>query len=428
VRRLVLAATFAAALWVGLWLAPGALAGTWCGTGENIADLPDANTGPQFHVVYAIPSDGTDRFATVVNQISDDVTSIDTWWAGQDPTRILRFDTAVFPSCTAVDISFERLPSPASALSNTDASNAALAIAGGLNASPLAAAHGTDFKNYLVYYDGPPPQPNVVCGTGEGTFDQGEGLAVVWLGACPNDPTDAIAAHEALHALGALPAGAPHACPLGQGGPAHPCDSAQDVLYPYASGAPLSQLLLDAGHDDYYGHSGTWNDIQDSYFMHRLDLPQETLSIAFQGAGTVTSDQPGVVCTTTCATQWDQNALVRLNAAPAANARFLGWTGACSGLSVCDLTMASAESTVAVFGPTVVTVRATVSGKGKVVCTPACSTHVTAGNVLTMRAVPATGWRFKAWTGACKGKQLTCRLQPSYSAAAKATFTRKATR
>jgi hypothetical protein len=413
-------AAFAAVLWAGAGLAaaPRALAGTWCGAGETSTDLPDVVTGPQVHAVVVTPSDGADDFATLSGQLATDIASIDAWWQGQDPTRILRFDQAAFPTCTAPDISFLRLPQPAASF--TDADTALDTIISDLTAAGLA----NPFKIYLVYYDGPPVQSQV-CGTGGGEFDAGPGYATVWLQGCPGIPIDGIAAHELLHALGALPAGAPHACPPNQGGSAHPCDSTQDVLYPYASGAPLSQLLLDAGHDDYYAHSGAWDDIQDSIWMHRLDLPQETLSVAFQGAGNVTSDQPGLVCTAICSTQWDQTAQVRLSATPAAGTRFIGWTGACTGSTVCDLTMNTAESTVAVFGPAVVTVRATVSGKGKVVCTPACSTHFPAGTALTMRAAPAKGWQFKAWTGACKGKQPVCRLLPNYPASAKATFVKR---
>jgi hypothetical protein len=417
VRRLVLVAAFAVALWAGLGLAtaPGARAATWCGAGETSTDLPDVVTGPQVHAIVVAPADGADDFATLSGQLATDIATIDAWWQGQDPTRIVRFDQAAYPTCTAPDISFLRLPQPAAAFTNAD--TALETIISDLTAAGLA----NPWKIYLIYYDGPLVQSNI-CGTGGGEFDQGPGYATVWLHDCAGIPIDSIAAHEILHALGALPDGAPHACAVDQGGPAHPCDSTQDVLYPRAGGAPLSQLLLDAGHDDYYAHGGAWNDIQDSVWMHRLDLPQVTLSIAFQGAGTVTSDQPGLVCSATCSTQWDENALVRLNPAPATGMRFIGWTGACSGVTACDLMLATTESAVAVFGPTLVTVRASVSGKGKVVCTPACSTHFPAGTTLTMRAVPAKGWKFKAWTGVCKGKQPVCRLLPNYSEAAKATF------
>ena len=52
----------------------------------------------------------------------------------------------------------------------------------------------------------------------------------------------------------------------------HPCDSSTAVLYPYATpGVPLSAEVLDFNHDDYYGHSGAWNDMQDSVFLHHTD-------------------------------------------------------------------------------------------------------------------------------------------------------------
>ena len=137
-------------------------------------------------------------------------------------------------------------------------------------------------------------------------------------------PTDTIATHELLHALGAVPPGDPHTCPGDSG---HPCDSPTDVLYPYASGGPLTSLVLDFNHDDYYGHSGSWPDIQDSLWLHRLDLPQESLALAFSGAGRITSDLPGVDCIAVCATQWDQGAVVTLTAAPAATDRFVQLDG-----------------------------------------------------------------------------------------------------
>ena len=36
---------------------------------------------------------------------------------------------------------------------------------------------------------------------------------------------------------------------------------------------PLESRLLDVGRDDYYGHAGSWDDVQDSLFLERLDSP-----------------------------------------------------------------------------------------------------------------------------------------------------------
>jgi len=69
----------------------------------------------------------------------------------------------------------------------------------------------------------------------------------VYLGACTDVPNASVAAHELLHALSALPDGAPHPCSLEDDG--HPCDSQQDILYPFASGALPQGLVLDVGRD-----------------------------------------------------------------------------------------------------------------------------------------------------------------------------------
>jgi Divergent InlB B-repeat domain len=413
VRRLVLVIAVASA---ALWVAPGAFAAGWCGTGEPTAELPDATTGPQIHAVWAVPADGPDTFAAGAGKIADDVASVVSWWQGQDPTRVPRFDTAVFPGGTCLDISFVRLPLPGAAYSGAgaafDAVEQAVATAG----------FGNAFKRYLVYYDGPSVQTNI-CGTGGGNFDTGPGYAIVWLQGCPSVPTDSIAAHELLHALGALPAGAPHACP---GATGHPCDSSQDVLYPYNSGLPLAQLYLDYNHDDYYAHSGSWPDIQDSAWLHLLAGPVFPVALTVAGAGTVSSDEPGIVCSASCTTQWDGGSRIQLDPIPARGARFVGWSGACTGRDTCGLTVQSATSVAAAFGPSRVRVSVRTSGKGAVRCTPRCGTTIAGGSALTLRAVAAKGWRFASWSGDCAGVHIaTCRPRTDYHVVARAIFRRR---
>src|SRR5262249_61821021 len=96
-----------------LWLAPGAFAAGWCGSGETATDRPDVVTAQQVHAVVAVPSDGADTFATDAGTVADDVTAIDAWWQSQDPTRIPRFDLAAFGSSTCLGITFLRLPDTA---------------------------------------------------------------------------------------------------------------------------------------------------------------------------------------------------------------------------------------------------------------------------------------------------------------------------
>jgi hypothetical protein len=396
-----------------LWLAPGALAAGWCGSGEQTANRPDTVTGRQVRTFVVVPADGVDNFQVSAGQIADDVTSFSAWWTGQDPTRVPRFDLADFSGVNCLDTAFLRLAQPAAALSS--ASVLFDDIIG-----ELGSTVNSVYSKELVYYDGPSPELNV-CGVGGGSFT-GPGVAVVIPAGCPGVPTDTVAAHELLHALGALPAGAPHACPGDSG---HPCDSTTDILYPYTRGEPISQKVLDFGHDDYYGHSGSWNDLQDSGWLRHLDTPQQPLALTLAGAGTVTSDVPGVVCTTSCTTQWDQGSTINLSAEPSDATRFIGWKGACTGTIGCLLTLDAAKAATAVFGPLAIPVSTSVAGKGRVACTPRCSKTFAAGRTLTLKAVPAKGWRFARWSGGCKGTTPICRPATNFAVAVKATFRRR---
>jgi List-Bact-rpt repeat protein len=412
VRKLAFLALLAGAL----WLAPGAFAAGWCGSGETAADLPDAVTGQQIHAVVAVPSDGADTFVADASALQDDAAAIDAWWRSQDATRTPRFDQAVFGTATCLDISFVRL-------SGTGAAYTALGAGGAFDRliSELART-GNTYKDYLVYYDGPSVETNV-CGVG-GTraFNTGFSFAVVFMQGCTGVPNSTIAAHELLHALGAVPAGAPHACP---GDTAHVCDLPDDLMYPYTSGQPLSQLYLDYNHDDYYGHAGSWPDIQDSAWLHRLDVPEEALNVTLAGAGEIASDIPGVQCTTTCTTQWDQGAAVNLTASPASGERFVRWSGACTGNGLCALKLDQPASAHALFGPLRIPLRVAVTGRGSVHCAPQCTKTFGGGAVLTLRAVPARGWRFARWSGGCSGTAPMCRPKTDFALSVRATFRRR---
>jgi List-Bact-rpt repeat protein len=413
VRRLLVLLVAATAL----WLVPGAFAAGWCGTGESATDRPDVTTGQQIHALVVVPADGADTFATDAPRLANDVDSMTAWWTGQDATRAPRFDQAVFPTGTCLDISFLRLTDSAALLKG--ANTAFDRVSRALESSGFA----NPYKKYYVYYDGPSVQTNV-CGTGGGDFSSGPAFAIVWLQGCPNVATDAIGTHEFVHALGALPAGAPHACP---GDPGHPCDGPpyQDVLYPTTDGRPLQQQVLDVGRDDYYGHSGTWDDLQDSVWLRHLDVPQVPLSVTMAGTGNVASDLPGLDCGAPCTTQWDQDSFVTLDAVPGDGERFVRWTGSCVGNGNCAVRLTQAQAVTAVFGPLTVPVRVTTAGRGTVRCTPKCSRSFSAGDPLTLRAVPVKGWKFAAWSGACKGARPVCRPATDFALSVRATFRRK---
>jgi hypothetical protein len=414
VRRLVLAF----ALVCTLWAAPGALAAGWCGTGGSPVDRPDITTGPQVHAIWAVPSDGGDTFAAGAPKLADDLASIASWWQAQDLTRVPRVDQAAFGGASCADISYVRLPDPGSAFVGADGAFRRVT-------SDLAAA-GFDhpWKKYVVYFDGPSVQQNI-CGTGAGEFDFGPAYAITWLAGCPGVPTDSIGAHELLHAFGALPPGAPNACPDGSG---HPCDSKQDVLYPTNYGSPLASLFLDVNHDDYYGHSGTWQDMQDSVFLNWLNVPVDPLVVLIRGGtGTVSSDLPGLVCTADCTTQWSAaSPPVALSAEAGPGSRFVGWRGtACGADDLCAVKMTAPQTVTALFGPKTVPVRLAVTGRGRIACTPRCAKSVAGGSRLGLRAVPATGWRFVRWSGSCKGTAPLCRPSTATAVTARATFRKR---
>jgi hypothetical protein len=167
-----------------LWASASALAApapiAWCGNDVVAGDRqPDGVAGYQVQVVYAIPSDGADRFAALAPQIASDVNAIDDWWRRQDPARAPRFDLFPFPGCATklgqLDLASVRLAEPASAF---------LAEDGRLNRL-TAALQGlvSPSKKHLVYFDGPITLENA-CGTGwRGPPQEGGqfGFAAVWV-------------------------------------------------------------------------------------------------------------------------------------------------------------------------------------------------------------------------------------------------------
>jgi hypothetical protein len=412
----------------------------WCGTDEVAADrTPDAVAGYQLHVVYAIPSDGTDRFSQFALPIARDLASIDSWWTANDPTRTPRWDLAAFTGCDttfgALDISVDRLSqSGGTFVSMTSAATAALQAA-------LSAQYSSPYKKYLVYYDGPVDPAAGICGfspVGPNTSG-GADFSVVLMQSVPGrcgtpgagDYMAVTAVHELLHNLGAVPVGAPHRCPDS----AHICsESPTDIMNTFGTSNSLFSYVLDAGHDDYYGHSGTWWDVQDSPFLAHLNAPSFALGVTVTGSGTVASDSPGISCPAACSINWDSGTQVTLTASPSGGSHFSSWTGACTGsVSPCTVTMDAAKSVTAEFAvdktstkPGKTTSRASVrvsvvlKGSGGTVTSrprglrcsaTSCTGTFDPSSPVLLTAVPGAGSRFAGWGGACFGRTKTCSLR-----------------
>ena len=409
--------------------------GTWCGPDESPRDRPDLVAGPQIHVVYAYPTDSSDRFGDMAPSIARDLAGVDTWWRSQDPLRTPRFDLASFPGCDtefgALDLTSLPLTFDSSLYDPQGRSEFASRVGDDLIANGMA----DNTKKYLVFYDG--PAGGGVCGRSASSSVSGgpRRVSFVYLQADPgcrvggygsgNGWPARTVAHELLHALNDpfVPGTAPNVCEDG----GHVCDSTSDVL---STGTihpspRLSDAVLDVAHDDYYDHNGTWWDIRDSSWLMHLDTPPGLLTIALSGAGggEVATAPYGNVCADTCTTRYDGDTALRLTAVEHPGFRLLMWGGACSGTSrSCDATVTSGGmSVIATFGPAV-TVVARTRGPGRIAqlegapCAGECALDLIPGARAVIGAQPDVGARFVGWRGLCGGTQPACVVAVSLGA------------
>lgn len=76
---------------------------------------------------------------------------------------------------------------------------------------------------------------------------------------------------------------------------------------------------------------------------------QLTVTAPAAGSGTVTSTPSGINCPSTCSASFAPGTSVSLSETPGTNYVFAGWTGACSGITGCSVTLSAAESVGANF-------------------------------------------------------------------------------
>jgi hypothetical protein len=162
-----------------------------------------------------------------------------------------------------------------------------------------------------------------------------------------------------------------------------------------------------------------------------LEIPLTLNVDASRGSGTVVSSPPGLSCPGTCTAGFDKGQTVTLTAEPGTGSRLEAWGGACSGHGACSVTADEAKTVSAIFGVGTHRLTASVSGKGKIVSSPAriscpskCVAQFTADATVTLRAVPAKGYKLSGWTGACKGRA-GCSVTLNANATVRATFKRR---
>ena len=99
------------------------------------------------------------------------------------------------------------------------------------------------------------------------------------------------------------------------------------------------------------------------------------------------------------------------------------------------MTLDKSKSVSAFFAPATFRLTVAVSGgRGRVVsrpaglaCTKTCRHAFTSYRPVRLTAKPPKGWRLQAWSGACRGAALTCRVPMTRATAAAARFVRKRT-
>lgn len=214
-------------------------------------DRPDEVVGPQIHVVYAVPSDGTDRQLDTSGAIEGSVASFQAWLAAQTGGARLRVDTYQ----GSLDITFARLDKP----------DAEIAARGAFVREEIEAyldrrGLTTAGKIYAVYYDG---TSTYSCGGASWPPYVPGRLTAMYLNGLPQGPVpcgsnplrsgepgywEFAMLHDILHTFGIVGQCAPHHTRAG-----HVSDSANDLMW---SGDAPWQLppQLDIGRDDYYGH------------------------------------------------------------------------------------------------------------------------------------------------------------------------------
>lgn len=156
-----------------------------------------------------------------------------------------------------------------------------------------------------------------------------------------------------------------------------------------------------------------------------------TLTLAVQGPGEVRGSYH---CRGNCTFAPAAGQTLHFEAAPDAQATFSGWSGACTGMSACDLNATSDVTLGAAFQggtpPKQHHLSVVLDGSGSVVsdpggidCPARCDADFTDGTSVTLAAVPAAGFVFAGFGGACSGN--SCALTVSADAQVSARFSRR---
>ena len=133
-----------------------------------------------------------------------------------------------------------------------------------------------------------------------------------------------------------------------------------------------------------------------------------TISKSGAGSGQVNLDRGALIWSGGTGTASYGSAMtVNISASPDAGSSFDGWSGACSGIGTCQVTMNSVKNVVAVFVNTTWPLTVSVTGIGTVhtspgtdlACTANCGTSYSDGTLVNLTVNPGTGYTFSGWSG-----------------------------
>lgn len=154
-------------------------------------------------------------------------------------------------------------------------------------------------------------------------------------------------------------------------------------------------------------------------YLYRLDqVFALTLTVAGSGAGHVTDDLGALNCLVTCSASYSAGTLVTLTAAASEGSVFAGWSGACAGTGVCQVTMSQARSVTATFNKQYqLRVAKQGMGAGLITSSPSgiscsipdmeaetdCSEYYDPETLVQLTATAGQDAAFAGWGGACSG-------------------------
>ncbi len=162
-------------------------------------------------------------------------------------------------------------------------------------------------------------------------------------------------------------------------------------------------------------------------------LPQFSLTVTKTGTGADTSTVTGggIACGSTCSASLDVGTMVTLTANPAAGASFDGWSGACTGMGTCTVTMSAARTVNAQFTAPVFTLTVARQGAGLghvtsdlsgIDCGVDCTERYSVNTAVLLTAEPDSGSIFLGFGAPCVGTAPTCLVTITAATTVVATF------